>query len=108
MGATMKVGDRVVIRHNPHDGQAGEDVLGEIVEVKLGAGYAGCDLAEVKHVVAGVQLNMPFSAANLEVLTVETAEALAADHGLANELADDLKDMADRLDHIQTSLEEGY
>jgi hypothetical protein len=72
----MKVGDHVVIRHNPHEGSDGEDVLGVVVEYKAGAGFAGCDLAYVCYEVGGESRTLPFGTSNLEALTAESAERL--------------------------------
>lgn len=93
----MKVGDRVVIRHNPHHPGA-EGVVGTVVDYRPGGGFGGCDLADVEYEDPrdGLVHVRPFGLANLspgnpEVLleAAERYEALALElRSLAREVSE--------------------
>lgn len=96
MSGPFATGQRVVIRHNPHE-HAAENVLGLVVDFQPGAGFMGCDLAYVRYTSPrdGSTQEMPFSTANLApgnrealVAVAEHHEALAAEaRRLAGEVA---------------------
>ncbi len=44
----FRPGDHVIIRSNPHDAGS-EQIIGTVVSLKPGAGFAGCTLAEVEY-----------------------------------------------------------
>jgi hypothetical protein len=93
--APFQPGSRVVIRHNPHHGDA-SDIVGEVVDFQPSAGFVGCDLAYVryKRPSDGTVHELPFSTANLEAGDRESLLARADRH---DQEAAKLRRMADEV-----------
>jgi hypothetical protein len=76
-------GAPVVIVDNPHHPDA-SDIVGEVVEVRRGAGFMGCDLVTVRYQRPrdGSWHAMPFGTAGLDLGDREAILARAARHDM--------------------------
>jgi hypothetical protein len=76
-------GASVVIVDNPHHPDAA-DIVGEVVEFRPGAGFAGCDLVLVRYqrLRDGTWHTMPFGAAGLDLGDRASILSRAARHDM--------------------------
>jgi len=77
----MQPGDKVIIRLNPHHPDA-VDIVGTVIVFRPGAGFGGCDLADVhyKHPKTGDGHTAPFGLACLGSADASALIALAERH----------------------------